>query len=277
MLTEPLLVKVMESGLKKSGGEFLSFLLRDKCGTEIKAVAWEGIDTLKQTILAGYVYILDVTKSTYQNEPQYTIHSATLAENINAFEFIEESPINIEETYNIILAFLNKVTNPCYRTLLDNIIEALDNEELKLKLFNLSTPNYSYRGGLLKYILDQLMLAKFHFLYFSDIDKELVITAIFCKDLGELYKELQGIMFVASLRQALVGTKNASLDIIKSFMPDIEMYNSEDFIRLEHCLMIGATSDRVMFFEASLITMLSRLVITKSVFDKVDGYRQVKI
>lgn len=185
------LCKYKQAAVTKNGKAYENVILQDKTGT-IDAKIWDphsgGIDDFDAM---DYVDVVgDV--SNFQGTLQLSIKRVRRAQEgeYDPQDYLPVSEKDIDEMYRELLEILATVKNPYLKELLDMYFK---NNEAFAKAFKFHSAakavHLGFVGGLLEHTLGVVNLCDFYSAKYSDLNRDLLITAAAFHDIGKL-KEL---------------------------------------------------------------------------------------
>ncbi len=185
-VAEIYLCKVKNIAKTKAGKTYYSMVLQDKTGM-IDTKIWElnnGIDNFDQM---DYVRV-DGNVTSFQGSLQLNVRRLRRAkEGEYAPEnYIPCSKKNIDEMYKELTNFVNKTQNIYLRQLL---VAFFGDREFAAKFKAHSAAkrvHHGFMGGLLEHTLSVAKLCDFYCLQYPILNRDLLITAALCHDIGKL-------------------------------------------------------------------------------------------
>ena len=185
------LCKHKQSAVTKNGKAYDNVILQDKTGT-LDAKVWDphnpGIgefDSLDYIEVYG-----DVT--CFQNALQVNvkrIRKCQEGEYVPA-DYLPVSGKDIGEMYEELLGYIKGVENPYLRALLEAFFVKDENFAKTFKQSSAAkTVHHGFVGGLLEHTLGVVKLCDFYCTRYKKLNKDLLITAALCHDIGKV-KEL---------------------------------------------------------------------------------------
>lgn len=189
-IQEIFLCKQKTSAMTKTGKEYENVILQDKTGY-LDAKIWEpgsmGIDDFESL---DYVEVNgDVTM--YNGQLQLSIKRARKIE----VEYVDEANYlpctdkDIDQMMAELLKFIVSVDNPYYKQLLSKLfVENKEFAEAFKKHSAAKSVHHGFIGGLLEHTLSVTKLCDFYTSQYSVLNRDLLITAAICHDIGKVYE-----------------------------------------------------------------------------------------
>lgn len=185
------LCKQKTSAVTKNGKPYETATLQDKTGT-IEAKIWDpnnaGIDDFEAM---DYVEIYGDVNS-FQGALQINVKRTRCAKKgeYEPKNYLPVSAYDIEEMYGEMLQYIKGVQNPYLQALCQKLF--VEDKDFVQKFKNSSaakTVHHGFVGGLLEHTLSVAKLCDFYCTRYKKINKDLLITAALCHDIGKV-KEL---------------------------------------------------------------------------------------
>lgn len=181
------LCKQVQSLVAKTGKNYLSITLQDKTGV-LDAKVWDvtsgGIDDFDAL---DYIYV----------EGEVTVFQGTLQlkcrrirkcreEEVDQSDYLPFSRFDIETMYKKLLEYVSEVQQPHLKKLLESFfVEDKDFINKFKKHSAAKSVHHGFVGGLLEHTLSVTSLCKVFANQYSLLNKDLLITAALCHDIGK--------------------------------------------------------------------------------------------
>ncbi len=184
------LVKSKNSATTKNGKNYDNVVLMDKTGVA-ECKIWEpdspGIDDFDAM---DYVDIIgDVSR--YNGNLQVSLKRVRKAHEgeYDPADYLPTSDKNIDEMFQVLLKFIDKVENPYLHQLL---LHFFAEDEAFVKKFKSAsaakTIHHAFVGGLLQHTLYVTNMCLFYAKNYPILNSDLLITAAICHDIGKVYE-----------------------------------------------------------------------------------------
>lgn len=182
------LCKQKTSAVTKNGKPYETATLQDKTGT-IEAKIWDpnnaGIDDFEAM---DYVEIYGDVNS-FQGALQINVRRTRCAKEgeYEPKNYLPVSSHNTEEMYGEIMQYIKGIQNPYLQALCQKLFA--EDKDFVRKFKNSSaakTVHHGFVGGLLEHTLSVAKLCDFYCTRYQKINKDLLITAALCHDIGKV-------------------------------------------------------------------------------------------
>ncbi|MEE8836342.1 MAG: HD domain-containing protein [Eubacteriales bacterium] len=181
------LVKSKTTATAKNGREYNNVILMDKTGSidckiwEPDSAAIDDFDALDYVDVVGSV-------SRFNGALQISLSRVRRAAEgeYDTADYLPKSPYNIDEMYETLLKFIDKVENPYLKQLLNHFF--VDDEDFVSVFKNASaakTIHHAFVGGLLQHTVYVTNLCYFFCRTYPVLNKDLLLTAAICHDIGK--------------------------------------------------------------------------------------------
>jgi len=181
------LVKSKTTATAKNGREYNNVILMDKTGSidckiwEPDSAAIDDFDALDYVDVVGSV-------SRFNGALQISLSRVRRAAEgeYDTADYLPKSPYNIDEMYETLLKFIDKVENPYLKQLLNHFF--VDDEDFVRAFKNASaakTIHHAFVGGLLQHTVYVTNLCYFFCRTYPVLNKDLLLTAAICHDIGK--------------------------------------------------------------------------------------------
>ena len=189
-IQEIYLCKQKNVAMTKTGKEYENVILQDKTGS-LDAKIWDprsmGIDDFDAL---DYVEVSgDVT--VFNGQTQLSIKRARKAKEgeYDPSDYLPVSDKNLDDMFNELLGFISNVENIYYKQLLSKLF--IENQEFAKAFKNHSAAksvHHGFIGGLLEHTVSVTRLCEFYTKQYPMLNKDLLITAAICHDIGKVYE-----------------------------------------------------------------------------------------
>jgi len=181
-------VKQKNLATTKNGKEYFNVLLQDKTKV-MDAKVWDvtgmGIEDFEAM---DYVEITGQA-TTFNGAMQISISRARKVEEseVDIKEYMPCSSRDVDEMMEELITFINSVLDPNYKAILEELF--VKNETFVKAFKNHSAAkamHHAFVGGLLEHTLNVTKLCDSYCKQYSDINRDLLITAAICHDIGKI-------------------------------------------------------------------------------------------
>jgi 3'-5' exoribonuclease len=185
------LCKHKTSAVTKNGKPYETATLQDKTGT-IEAKIWDPNNAgIADFEAMDYVEVYGDVNS-FQGMLQLNVKRTRCAKpgEYDPKNYLPVSGYDIEEMYGEVMRYIKEISNPWLKKLCQNLFA--EDKEFVEKFKNSSaakTVHHGFVGGLLEHTLGVVKLCDFYCTRYKKLNKDLLITAALCHDIGKV-KEL---------------------------------------------------------------------------------------
>jgi len=188
-IVEHYLCRQKQSLKTRAGKTYLSLKLQDKTAV-VDAKVWELHNDIGE-FEENDIIKIDGTVLLYNNEPQIKVNRIrkSLEGEYDAGEFIPATEKDIDELYNQLLGFIDSVTQPHLRKLLEHII--LDHDVISGAITSHSAAknmHHNYLGGLLEHIVSVAEICDFMSGRYKHVDRDILITTAILHDIAKIFE-----------------------------------------------------------------------------------------
>lgn len=182
------LCKHKTSAVTKNGKPYETATLQDKTGT-IEAKIWDPNNAgIADFEAMDYVEVYGDINS-FQGMLQLNIRRIRCAKpgEYEPKNYLPVSSYNIEEMYGEVMQYIKGISNPYLQKLCQKIF--IEDKEFVKKFKNSSaakTVHHGFVGGLLEHTLSVAKLCDFYCTRYKKLNKDLLITAALCHDIGKV-------------------------------------------------------------------------------------------
>ncbi|MBC7958352.1 MAG: HD domain-containing protein [Vallitaleaceae bacterium] len=220
------------------GKTYHSLKLQDKSGI-FDAKIWDLNDGINHYDEGDYVKV-DGIVVLFQGGFQLNIRRIGKS-NIGEYdpkEYVPVSSRDLEEMYEQLLTFINRIKDPFMKQLVDGFfVEDLDFIKKFKEHTAAKSMHHSFSGGLLEHTLSILELCEFYAKQYKEINRDLLITAALFHDVGKL-EELSAFPIVEYTDSGqLLGHIMISVEWVGSRMRAIENFPEKLAYLIKHCII----------------------------------------
>ncbi|MCR5704251.1 MAG: HD domain-containing protein [Eubacterium sp.] len=236
---EVYLCKQKTTAMTKTGKEYENVILQDKTGS-LDAKIWDpgsmGIDDFEAL---DYVEVGgDI--SMYNGQLQMSIKRARkVAEtDVNPADYLPCTDQNMDEMMADLLKFVVSVENPYYKQLLTSLF--VDNKEFAQAFKKHSAAksvHHGFIGGLLEHTLSVTKLCDFYTKQYPLLNRDLLITAAICHDIGKVYELSDFPMNDYTDAGQLLGHIVMGSEMISDIIKTIPEFPKKMANELKHCIL----------------------------------------
>lgn len=222
---------------KQDGGKFLGMVLKDKTG-EIGGILWNNAVDTARTFEAGDVVNVRGVVSLYQGRLQVRIEQVTplsesdynLCDLINKLENSQEITTKFE-------SILGTIENRFCKALLESFWNDAEFKERFLQAMAGKKWHHEYAGGLLHHCYEMTRLALTLCELYPDINRDVLLTAIFLHDIGKVYEMSHGLASEYTTEGKLLGHLHIGCDMVQQKMDAMPSFPEKLRLELLHCIL----------------------------------------
>ena len=182
------LCKQKTSAVTKNGKAYETATLQDKTGT-IEAKIWDPNNAgINDFAAMDYVEVYGDVNS-FQGALQLNVKRTRCAKEgeYDPKNYLPVSAYNIEDMYGEVLQYIEGLGNPHLKTLCRKIFVEDKEFVQKFKASSAAkTVHHGFVGGLLEHTLGVVKLCEFYCTRYKKLNKDLLITAALCHDIGKV-------------------------------------------------------------------------------------------
>ena len=188
-ILEHYLCKQKQALKTKTGKTYYSLKLQDKTAV-VDAKVWE-LNSDIGDFEENDIIKIDGIALVYNNEIQIKVNRIrkSLEGEYEMDEYMPRTEKDIDELYSQLLGFIDSVSQPFLRKLLEGIV--IDNEDIANAISSHSAAknmHHSYLGGLLEHLVSVAEICDFMSGRYKFIDRDLLITAAILHDIAKIFE-----------------------------------------------------------------------------------------
>ncbi len=186
---EHFLCKQKQQLKSKSGKSYLSLKLLDKTGV-LDAKVWELNNSIQSFEENDFIKV-DGNILVYQNDLQLKVNKIRRSEEgeYNPNDYIPATDKNVNELYQQIVDYVDSVTNPFIKKLLEGLL--IENDEV-VDSFKKSSAaknmHHNYLGGLIEHTLSVTQACDFYSTQYPYANRDILIAMALLHDIGKVYE-----------------------------------------------------------------------------------------
>jgi 3'-5' exoribonuclease len=238
-IQEIYLCKQKSVAMTKTGKEYENVILQDKTGS-LDAKIWDpasmGIDDFD---VLDYVEVNgDVT--VFNGQMQLSIKRARkVAESdVEPANYLPSTDKNIDEMMIELLKFISNVNNPYYKQLLSKLfVENTEFADAFKKHSAAKSVHHGFIGGLLEHTLSVTKLCDFYTKQYPVLNRDLLITAAICHDIGKVYELSDFPMNDYTDAGQLLGHIVMGAEMVGDIIKTISGFPKVMANELKHCIL----------------------------------------
>ncbi|MFR1710084.1 MAG: 3'-5' exoribonuclease YhaM family protein [Clostridium sp.] len=235
------LVKNVECKITNNSttNKYLDLMLIDSTG-EINAKLWECNETIEASIKDNMLVKVRAVVNEYRGKLQLKIEKirpSTEEDNINIDEFILVAPYKIEDMFETLLDYIEKIENKDIKSITENIISKLS---YKLMHYPAAKSNHhAIKGGLLYHITTMLKAAEKLLDIYDYLNRDLLYSGIILHDIAkimEMESSELGIVSKYSVEGQLLGHIIQGISLIENVAIEVNA-DKEIVMLLQHMIL----------------------------------------
>lgn len=258
--------KTKTKALTKTGKDYLNINLQDKTGS-LDGKIWSVTSpSIKEFEAGSFVKVVGEV-NVYNNSKQLIITSIEKAQEgqYNPKDYYVCSKRDLDEMKKELSDFITSINKPHYKELLKKIFGDKAFYDEFIVHAGAKQIHHAFVSGLLEHTLSVAKLCDAACALYGDVDRDLLISAALCHDIGKVYETTSDISHDMTREGMLVGHIIKGYEIASSKIkeiPDFPTNAAEDFL---HCILshhgkLEFGSPRApMFIEAEILSSQDKL------------------
>ncbi len=230
--------KTKTKALTRNGNEYANVNLQDKTGSidgKIWSLTSPSIKEFEQNSFIKVVGEVNV----YNNNKQLIITSAEKAQEgqYNPKDYFMCSKRNLDEMKKELSDFISSVTKPHYKELLKKVFGDQEFYNEFVVHAGAKQVHHAFVSGLIEHTLSVAKLCDAACTTYSGIDRDLLISAALCHDIGKVYETSSDMSRDMTREGLLIGHIIKGYDILSTKIKEIPNFPknaSDDFL---HCIL----------------------------------------
>ncbi len=260
------LVREKNQGMKKSGSPYIGLRLSDKTG-EVKARIWDDAEKLGSQFGEGDIVRVKGWAIMYQGALQINITDIEpcTAGDLNVFDYLPASPIDVDQAFAELMSLINKITNTHLQALLHAVFQDAEIVNLFKVAPAAKTLHHAYVGGLLEHTLHITKIASDIAAYYPHVDRDLLLAGAILHDIGKIYELSWHNTFDYTDAGRLIGHITIGVELVSKKIMELGGFPDDLALVLKHLLLshhgeyIFASPRRPKTLEALLLNYLDDL------------------
>jgi 3'-5' exoribonuclease len=232
------LVRKVTNGTTKVGKPFQTLLLQDKTGS-IEGKIWSPNDPAFEDVEEkDYVEVSgDVTS--FNGALQIRLERVSKAQEgtYKASDYLPSTDKNPEEMYKELLRLVDSVKTDYLKELLDSFFRDPDFKKRFCFHSAAKSVHHGFVGGLLEHTLSVAQICNFYAKHYPMIDRDLLITAALCHDIGKLEEIAPYPQNDYTDEGQLIGHIVIGAGMIRDKIRDIPHFPHKKEEELLHCIL----------------------------------------
>lgn len=224
--------------VSQKGTPYLNLRLRDKTGT-IEARVWENAEELNKLFQKGDVIEIRARAVSFRNIIQLNVSHIRKTDDseIEPADYSPATVYNIDEMFEALSRFVDKITSPYLGALLESIF----NDDDILFAFKRAPAakgmHHSYIGGLLEHTLSVTRLLDMAADHYTNTNRDLLLTGGILHDIGKIHELSFQKLIDYTDQGRLVGHIVLGLELVNTKIARIEGFPEHLALELRHILL----------------------------------------
>jgi 3'-5' exoribonuclease len=222
---------------QQRGGKFLGLLFKDRTG-EIGGILWNNAAGVARMFELGDVVNVRGTVTSYQDRLQIRVEQVLP---LRGGEYSSEDlvfvPQNTGEVFERLKRVLATVQNEWLRRLIDAFLSDADFVERFTTAGAGKKWHHAYRGGLVQHCDELARLATAACDVFPQVDRDLLLTAVFVHDIGKIEEMTHGLTTEYTTPGKLIGHLVIGAEMVQRRIERIDGFPESLRLQLLHCLL----------------------------------------
>ncbi len=222
---------------QQNGNKFLGMVFKDRTG-EVGGILWRNAEAVARMFALGDVVNVRGTVTTYKDQLQIRVEQVLpLKEN----EYDTADLVFVPEGTAVCAAKLREtlagITDPWLCKLTSAF---LDDADFMAGFENAAAGkrwHHAYKGGLVRHVYEVARIAETMCELFPNIDRDLLLTAVFLHDIGKLDEMRHDIMVDYTTEGKLIGHVMLSAVMVNRKIESIEGFPTQRRQELLHCVL----------------------------------------
>lgn len=216
--------------------EYASIVGMDSDKRTIDIRIWKVTEELKNLIEENGIYLCKGKIKLFNDKKQFTVDNDGIQKaNVNPEDYIQKSPLSIEELQIKISGYINKIKNDKLKKIVMKSILNIQDE-----YFNYPaavTIHHNYVGGIAYHVYSMLTLSDSYLKMYDFFNPDLVYAGIVIHDMGKV-KELSGPeKTVYTQAGNLLGHISIGVNMLHDICKELNLENTEEALALEHIIL----------------------------------------
>lgn len=222
----------------QKGVPYLSLRLQDKTG-EVDGKVWDNAADWDKVFQKGDIIRIQARAVNYRNSLQLSISEVekTDDEEIDLSDYLPSAKRDIEEMFGELLAFVEGITSPHLKALLNSFLQDETIATRFKKAPAAKGLHHVYIGGLLEHTLSVTRLLDLACHHFSGIDRDLLLTGGILHDVGKIYEFTYERGIDYSNEGRLIGHIIITVEMVDARINTLENFPSQLALELRHLLL----------------------------------------
>ncbi|MFP4499658.1 MAG: 3'-5' exoribonuclease YhaM family protein [Candidatus Hydrogenedentota bacterium] len=219
------------------GSTFLGMVFKDRTG-DIGGVLWKNADSVARLFELGDVVNVRGKVQTYQGNLQVQVQEVCT---LKTGEYDRTDLVFTPESAKQDIAKLRTVLDGAENTWLKQLNTAFLDDPVFLAEFENAAAakrwHHAYSGGLVRHCVEMMRIAETVAELFPELDRDLLMTAIFLHDVGKLTEMTQSLFIDYTTPGKLIGHIQIGVDMVHERIRQIPGFPEPLRLQLIHCIL----------------------------------------
>ncbi len=222
---------------KQDGGKFLGMVFKDRTG-EIGGIMWNNAAEVSRQFEVGDVVNVKAKVNSYQGRLQLQVDRVLpLREGEYDVSDLVFTPDSMEEDIQGLRGILETIKNTWLKTLVDAFLNDADFMGRFTGAAAAKKWHHEFRGGLLRHTHEMCRLGETMCELYPNIDRDLLMTAIFFHDIGKLDEMTHELCVDYTTVGRLLGHVHLGAETVSQRIADIDGFPEGLRLELLHCIL----------------------------------------
>ena len=230
------LINNVTTGVTNKGSKYLSVVVEDDSGT-MDAKFWNVDETDRAIVVKGNVIEIDYDVNRYNNTLQMRINAvrALDQQSVDLSQYVQKSPIGIDELKQTIRNAYESITDPIYHQLVEAVFKKAGTAFFSHPAA--SRNHHNFYGGLATHVSGMLKLANALCDIYPQLNRDLLVSGVLCHDIGKLYELDSPIATQYTVEGNLCGHISIMHGLIMEIADQYHLADKEQTLLLRHLIL----------------------------------------
>ncbi len=172
----------------KTGAAFISMTLMDNSGS-IEARVWDRVRELEGLFEKGDIIHIQAEVVEFNGQCQFKVNDLSALgadKRVDPAMFLPVAPIDLDGAWKQCEKAISRIENPEFKRVLEELFSEPETREAFCQAPAAKKMHHAYIGGLLEHSLNVLRLSEQICRLYVQLDKDLMIAASICHDIGKI-------------------------------------------------------------------------------------------
>ncbi len=222
---------------KQDGGKFLGMVFKDRTG-EIGGIMWNNAAEVSRMFQVGDVVNVKGKVNSYQGRLQLQVERVLpLRDGEYDVSDLVFTPEGTKEDLSGLRSILETVENQWLKGLLESFLQDTDFMARFTAAAAAKKWHHEYRGGLVRHVYEMCRLGETMCALYPNINRDLLITAIFLHDIGKLEEMTHDLCVEYTTVGRLLGHVHIGAEMATAKIGGIEGFPEKLRLEVLHCIL----------------------------------------